>query len=117
APVVATTILRLVGVVGMRWPEGIRNMTVILAALILVLDDDCDRCSGADPFKNATENFRGVFFFSLRGNARLTGFPPGEFRLDKAFIDRQARRASVDDNANSGAVRLAKGCDAKKFAE
>ena len=123
AAIVADAVFRVVGVVGMAGTVLVLDVAVVLRALIDIVDQHADRRSGRHlPARrfvhhHAGENARLVRLAALRGEARRSRPPPVEFGLDVGGLERNARRAAVDDAADSRPVALAEGGDAKQMSE
>ena len=117
AAVVADAVLLPVGVVGVPGTERVGDARVILAALILVADQERDRRAGRPALEHAGQDLDGVGLAALRHVARRAGLAAVEVALDVGFVDCQARRAAVDDAADRRAVRFAERRDAKERAE
>jgi hypothetical protein len=116
AAVVAGAVLGLVRVVGVRRPELVGNVGVVLAPLVFVEDQQGDGRALRLAFEYAGKDLELVFFAPLRGNPRLAGLAAIQFTLDESGVDGQPGRAAVDDHADARTVRLAEGCDAEKLA-
>src|SRR6185295_17361763 len=90
-----------------------------LAALIDVVDDKCNRGAGRDLAalliaKDAREDAHAVGLAALRGEARLPGPSLVEKALDVGGLERDARRAAVDDTADRWSVAFAPGRNPKQ---
>src|SRR5690606_28150861 len=70
---IATAVLLQVGVVGMARTERLRDVAVVLAARVLVADQQRDRGAGGLPLVHAGENLDLVGLPSLRHVARGAG--------------------------------------------
>src|SRR5207244_9031941 len=66
AAIVADAILLPIGVVGMSRTERVRNGRVVLAAWILVANEQGDRRTGGPTFEHTRENFHGIGLAPLR---------------------------------------------------
>ena len=106
----------------MTGAELVFNLAVVLAALVLVLDQKGDRGAGRDRAaravrENAGEDLDRVGLFALRRVARLAGFSSIEKSLDFLRRERDPGRAPVDDAANRFPMAFAPGGHAKQVAE
>jgi len=90
-------------------------MTIIFAALILVVDYNRQGHPGGSSLEHATQYAKGVIFFSLRGDFGLSGFSPVQFLLNECFIHQQPGRATVYHHANRGSMTFSEGGNAKEF--
>src|SRR5690606_40200415 len=99
---IATAVLLQVGVVGMARTERLRDVAVVLAARVLVADQQRDRGAGGLPLVHAGENLDLVGLPSLRRVARGAGAAPVEIGLDVGLRKRQAGRTTVDHAAERG---------------
>ena len=114
---VAHTVFMPVGVVGMARAERVRDVAVVLAALVRVFDQQCDRGARRDALVHAGQDPDLVRFLALRHVARRTRLAAVQLRLDVGFGQRQARRAAIDHAADRGTVRLAEGGYGKQLAK
>ncbi len=94
-----------------------RDLRVVLAARIGVADEERDRRAGGEPLVDAGEDLDHVVFAPLRHMARGAGLAAVEIGLDVAFGERHSRRATVDDAADRGTMRLAEVGDGEERAE
>src|SRR5438128_8203681 len=117
AAIIADAVLVAIHVVGMSRAKRIGNVGVIFAALILVADEQRDRCPGRAALEYAGEDLHRVGFAPLRNMARGAGLAPVELALNVGGGELHAGRATIDDTTDGGTVRFAEGSDAKKFAE
>ena len=107
AAIVADAVLVPIGVVGMAGTEGIDDAAVILAALVLVADDEADGCAGGLAFEHAGQDFDSVGFLALRNVARSAGLASVQLYLQIGLAQLQPRRATIHYTADSGSVRFA----------
>jgi len=101
----------------MAGPEGIGDVAVILAALVLIADQQGDRRTGRLAFEYTGENLDGIRLAALRdvtGGARLATI---QFGLDIRLADFQPGRATVDHAADGRTMGFAKGRDGEKRAK
>ena len=86
------------------------NVAVVLRSLIDVLDEDADRHPRRDltarivVHHHAGVDARLIRFAPLGGEARGSRPAPVEVGSDVGRLQRDSRRAAVDDATNSGAV-------------
>ncbi len=114
---VANAVLRLIGEIGVRRSKGLRRFRIILRTRIFVHDEDGNRRAERAPFENAGQDLAAIRFLALRGDRALAGTAAIEFGLNIGFAQFESRRTTVDDNANTAAMRLAPGGNAKESAE
>ena len=123
AAIVADAVFGVVGVVGVAGPVLVPDLAVVLRALVDVLDEHGDRGSGRHlpaglvVRHDARENARLVRLPPLGGEARRPGPAAVELGLDVGRLERQTRRAAVDDAADPRPVALAESGDAEQVAE
>src|SRR5437762_7911937 len=91
----------------MPGPEAVGDVTVILRALIDIVDHQLDRRAGGLPLEDAGQDLDLVRLAPLRRVARLAGPAPVEPVLDIGLGERDARRHAVDDDADRRPVALA----------
>ncbi len=117
AAMIANTVFLPIGVVGVTGAKGIGDRRVILAARVLVANQERDRRSGRPSFENAGQDFDRVGFAALGYVSRRAGLAPVEIVLDVGSSQLQPRRTAIDNAADRRPVRLAERGDAKKPAE
>ncbi len=100
----------------MAGTEGLGDVAIVLAALVLVADQERDGRAGGPALEHAGQDFRGVGFLSLGHMARGAGLAPVEFVLDVTLRQCHAGRTAVDHAADGRAVGFAEDGDAKEFA-
>ena len=96
---------------------GPGDIAVIAAALVFILQYQCDGRAGGSAFKNAGKNRDGVAFAAGCRLGLYTGAPSVEIRLYVVFGKGKSGGASVKNAADGFAVGLTEGCQAKDFAE
>ena len=101
----------------MTGAEGLGNIPVILAALVLIADQQADRRAGSLAFEDTGKNLDGIRLATLRHMTRRSRLAAIEFGLDIGFAERQTRRTAIDNAANGRAMRFAKGRHSKQGAE
>ena len=101
----------------MAGAEGLADVAVVLAALILVADQKRDRRAGGLALVQPGEDFRSVGFAALGDMARGSGLAAVEIMLDVGLGERHAGGAAVDHATDGGAVRFAEDGDTEQFAE
>ena len=109
AAIVANAVFFPIRVVGMAGAKAIGDVAVIFGALVGVFDQQLDRGAGCHSVEDAAQDADEVFLAPLRRKARLSGFALVEPALDVRLGERQARRNTVDDDADRGAVAFAPG--------
>jgi hypothetical protein len=97
--------------------KGVGDVRVILAARILVADQQRDRRTGRAALENAGEDLHRIGFAPLRDVPRRSGLAPVEVALDVCFSERQSGGAAVNDAPDRRPVRFAERRDAEKLAE
>src|SRR5690606_15984821 len=117
ATVIAETVFLHIGVVGVTGTEGARDLGVILAALVGVLDQQADRGAGGLALEYAGQDLHGIRFATLGGVAAGAGLAAVQFALQVFLGQRQAGRTAIDDGTQGRAVGFTEGGDAEKFAE
>ena len=75
----------------MAGTEGFGDVAVILAALILVADEEADGRAGGFAFEDAGKNFHRIRFPPLGDVARGAGFAAVQFGLDVGGAKGQSR--------------------------
>ena len=116
-PRIANAVLLPVGVIGVAGPELLRDLTVVFAALVGVLDQQRDRGAGGLALVDATQDLHRVRLAALRHVATGTGAAAVEIALDVGLGQRHAGRAAVDDATDRWAVGFTKIGDCEKGAE
>ena len=117
AAVVADAVLLPVRVVGVAGAERVGDVRVVLAALVLVADQQRDRRARRAALEHAGQDLDGVGLAPLRHVPRRAGPAAVEFVLDVGLRERQSGRAAVDDAADRGTVRFAERREAEQRAE
>jgi hypothetical protein len=97
----------------MAGTEGFGNVAVILAALILVADQQGNWRAGRLALENTGKNLHSIRLTALRHMSGSAGFSPVQLLLDVCRLQCQARWAAVDNTADPLTMRLAKGSDCK----
>jgi hypothetical protein len=109
--------LRHVRVVRVSGTEGVGKFRVVLAARILVADQQRDRRAGGHALVHAGQDLDTVGFAPLRHMARRAGPAPVEIVLQVLGRQRQPGRAAVDHAADRRSVRLAEVGDLQEVPE
>src|SRR5258706_4448502 len=117
AAVITNAVFLPIRVIGVARPERVGDVRVILAARILVADEQRDRRAGRAALENSGEDFDGVRLASLRDMPRSSRTAAVEFMLDVGLGKGETRWAAVDDAADRGPMRFAAGRDAEQRAE
>src|SRR5260221_1555053 len=106
ATVVAQAVLLPVRVVGVTRAEGVGERAVLLAALVLVPDDETDRRARGPALEYAGEDLDAVGFLSLRDVARGPRLPAVELLLNVLLVEPEPRWAAVHHAAVGGPLAL-----------
>jgi hypothetical protein len=114
---VADAVLLPVCIVGMARPEEVLDRAIVLAASILVDDQEADRRPGRHALEDAGEDLHGIAFATLRGVAALAGAAAIDPVLDVGLDERDFRRHAVDHAADRRAMALAERGDPQAVAE
>jgi hypothetical protein len=101
----------------MTWSKRFGDVAVVLAAAILIADQERDRRSGSASFEYTGENFDDVRFAPLRDMTRGTGLAAIEVFLNVGLGQSQSRRAPVHDTADRGSVAFPERGDAEQLPE
>ena len=123
AAMVANSIFRIIGEIGVAGPVGVLEGIIVFRALIGVLDQQPDGRSrrhlafGFFIEKYAGEDFDLIGFLPLGGKARGAGAALIKEDLDLSRIERDQGRAAIDDAADRWTVAFAKSRDTEKMAE
>ncbi len=97
--------------------ESLGNLRIILAALVLIANQQANRCTGGFAFKHTGKNLDCIRLFTLRDVARGAGLATVQLQLDFLCRDFHARRATIHHTTNCRAVALAEGGNAKQQTE
>ena len=84
----------------MTGTEGIGDIAVVLAALVLVANQQGNRRSRGFSFKNTGQNLDGIRLAALRHMARRPRFAAVEFGLNISLAQRQTRWAAINHAAD-----------------
>src|SRR5579862_6126481 len=114
---IANAVLLEVRVVGVPGAERLRDLVVILRALVHVLDQERDRRARRAPLVHARENLQQVILAPLRNVPRRAGLASVEVGLDVLLRELHPRWAAVDHAADRGPVRFAERGDSEEGAE
>ncbi len=101
----------------MAGTESIKDIAVILAALVLVADQQRDRRAGGFAFEHAGQDFDRIRFLALGHMARGAWLAAIELWLDVGFGQFHARRAAVNHATDGRAMGFAEGGNGKQRAE
>ncbi|CAN5690058.1 hypothetical protein BH11PSE6_BH11PSE6_08090 [soil metagenome] len=115
--IVAETVFRVIGVIGMTRAIGLRHLRIVLRALIDILDHQADRRAGRPALEHARQDTDLIRFLPLRGEARGARAALVEEGLEIGFGDGQPRRAAIDHRADRGPMRFAPGGEPEDAAE
>ena len=116
ATMVADAVFLPVGVVGVPRAEGLGDVAVVLAALILVADQQRDRGAGSTAFEHPGKDLHLVRLAALGDMARGTRLAQIEFGLDVGSAERQPRGTAIDHAADGRAVGFAERRDGEQRA-
>ncbi len=114
---VAQPVLTPVGVIGVAGAKALRDVAVVLAALILVADQQADRRAGGLALVHAREDLDPIRLIALGDELAGAGPPPIQVGLDVGLRQRHAGRTAVDDAADRRAMGFTKVRDGKQRAE
>jgi len=101
---IAKTVLLRVDVVGVPRAEGLGNIAVVLAALVLIADQQANRRPRRAALEDAGEDLDLIRLAPLRhvpGGSRPTAV---ELALNVGFRNRQPGRAAINDAADRRTV-------------
>ena len=101
----------------MRRPKKFFHMLVILRPHVIIVCKQQDRRTGGDAVAHAGENVDGVLLASRRGDRALPRLSAIKFGLNVFLRERKSRRTTVDNHADSPAVRLPARRDAKQSSK
>ena len=93
------------------------GLGVIMRALVLVLDEETNRCAEGDTVLGTGLDLNSVELGARRRDVALAGAPTRELDLDVLVRELESGRDAVDDGADRLAVRLAVRVDAVVGAE
>ena len=114
---VAQAVLLPVGVVGVTGAKALRDVAVVLAALVLVADQQADRRAGGVALVDAGQDLHLVGLLPLGDELAAAGAAPVQLGLDVGLRQRQAGRAAVDHAADGRAMGFTEIRDGKQSAE
>ena len=93
------------------------HLRVIFRTRVFVPHQDGDRRAERVAFENAGKNLAAIGFLALRDDLALARATPVEFALDVCFAQLNARRTTIDHDADAAAVGFAPGRNAKELSE
>src|SRR3546814_6169480 len=96
---------------------GLRDLAIILRALVDILDHQADRRAGRLALEDARQDAHLIGLLPLRRVARLAGTALVEKGLDVGLRQRQPRWATVDDRAERRPVAFTPGRESKDASE
>src|SRR5438067_1793361 len=105
---VSDPVFGLIGVIGVRRSKFARNFAVIFGSSVFVPNKNCDRRPERFTFKNAGQKFASVFFFALGRQFALARATTIQLSLNFGFRNFDARRATIDYDADAATMGLAK---------
>ena len=100
----------------MAWAEGLQNLTIVLAALVGIADQQADRSTSGTALVHTRKNFYLISLLPLRDIAAGAGTAPIQIRLDVGHGQLHARWTAVDHATNGRAVGFTKAGDCKQGA-
>jgi hypothetical protein len=86
--------------------EGVANIAVVLAALVLITDQQGNRRAGCPAGKDSGQDLDGIGLAPLRDMPRRSRLATIELGLNIGLADRQSGRAAIDDAADRRPVRF-----------
>ena len=101
----------------MTWAELRRDRRIVPRPLILVLNQQADRCAGGHALEYTGQDPNLVGFLPLGGEFRLARPALVEPGLDVCLGQLQQRRAAIDHAANRRAMALAPCRDPEQMTE
>src|SRR5690606_4033578 len=116
-PIIPNAIFVGVGVVRVCRAKLFRNLGVILGALIRILNDQANRCTGGFALEHTRQNAHFISFTTLSRVPGGAGFPTVQIGLHISLGQLQPRRTAVNDAAQSRAVAFTKGGYGKQLSE
>ncbi len=114
---IADAVLLPVGEVGVTGAELLRDLAVVLATLVGVLNQQRDRCARGLAFIHAAENLHSVGFVALGDVTARTRPTAVQIPLNIGFAERHARRAPINHAPDRRPMRLAKVGNCEKGAK
>jgi hypothetical protein len=105
-----------VGEVGVRRPEFLCDLRIILRSRIFIANENSNRRAERFAFKHSGKNFATIFLLPLRRDFALTRAPTVELALNVGLGDVNLRRTAIDHDADAAAVRLAERRHPKELA-
>ncbi|CDA21652.1 putative uncharacterized protein [Bacteroides sp. CAG:144] len=114
---VAHTVFHRIGIIGMGRTITIPQIIIIVRVLVLVVNDKSYGCSRRSTFENAGKYLHFIALFPCRYNGRLSGTTTIELMLYKFCIYLDSGRHTVDNPADTQAVRLAESCQTKYISK
>ena len=113
AAMIPKAVLLRVGVIGMTGTEGLGDVAIVLAALVLVADQEGDGGAGGFAFEYAGEDFYRIRLAALGDMARSARLAPVQIELDVLGGNFQSRRAAIHHATKGRAMGFTEGSDAK----
>ena len=114
---IADAVFVPIGIVGVAGAIGFGDIAVVLAALVLIADQQRNRRTGGFAFIHTGQDFDRIRLLSLRDMARGARLAPVEFRLNIRLRQHHAGRAAIDDTADGRTVGFAKSRHRKNRTE
>src|SRR5437899_7150179 len=106
-----------VGVIRMPRPKGLGDISIVLAALVFIADQQRDWGAGGLALVHAGQNLNRIGFLALRDVARRARLASIQLRLNVGFGQVETRRAAIDNTADRRAMRFAESSDSKQGTE
>ena len=117
APVIPPAVFLMVGVIRVPGPELVLDGGIILAAGILVVDQQAYGRAGGLALEDAGQDFHRVAFPALGHMAALAGFAPVQVMLQVLRAQRHPRRTAIHNARVARAVALAATGQREQFSE
>ena len=115
--IVARTVLRVVGVVGVPGPIFVLDIRVVATALIRIPNQNGDRSARCLSLEDAGEDLRCVRLVAWGHDVALPRAPTGQVLGQIGRCEHHTGRTALDDHDIPRPVRLAGGTDAKGMSE
>jgi hypothetical protein len=113
----ADPVLCIVGVIGVARAVGLRDFLVVLAARVLVADHHRDRRAERLAVEHARQDLDLIGLLALADQPALARPASIELGLDLRHVEREARRAAIDHDAERRTMRFAERRDPEQVTE
>ena len=114
AAVVTDAITRVVREVGVARTIDVADGVVSARIGVLVAQEERDRGAQGPTLEETAQDLHTVGLFAATRQPALSRSAPVEVALHIGGLEGEPRRASIDDGAHRGAVRLTEGRDAEE---